>query len=42
MKNFDNFECNQVMKRQAYRFRDMEFFNQKIMAIQEARYTFVG
>jgi transposase len=31
-----------TMKRQAYGFRDMEFFKLKIMAIHEARYALVG
>jgi len=30
------------MKRQAYGFRDMEFFKLKIMAIHETRYALVG
>lgn len=32
----------QAMKRQAYGFRDMEFFKLKIMAIHEAEYALVG
>lgn len=31
-----------TMKRQAYGFRDMEFFKLKIMAIHEAKYALVG
>lgn len=31
-----------TMKRQAYGFRDMEFFNLKIMAIHETKYALVG
>jgi transposase len=31
-----------TMKRQAYRFRDMEFFKLKILAIHEARHALVG
>jgi transposase len=31
-----------TMKRQAYGFRDQEFFKLKILAIHEARYAFVG
>jgi transposase len=31
-----------TMKRQAYGFRDMEFFKLKIMAIHETRYALVG
>jgi len=32
----------QTMKRQAYGFRDMEFYKLKIMAIHEAKYALVG
>ncbi len=31
-----------TMKRQAYGFRDREFFKLKILAIHEARYALVG
>jgi hypothetical protein len=31
-----------TMKRQAYGFRDKEFFKLKILAIHEARYELVG
>ena len=31
-----------TMKRQAYGFRDMEFFKLKIMAIHETKYALVG
>ena len=31
-----------TMKRQAYGFRDMEFFKLKILAIHETRYALVG
>ena len=31
-----------TMQRQAYGFRDMEFFKLKIMAIHEAKYALVG
>ena len=31
-----------TMKRQAYGFRDMQFFKLKIMAIHEAKYALVG
>ena len=31
-----------VMKRQAYGFRDMEFFKLKIMAIHKSKYALVG
>jgi len=31
-----------TMKRQAYGFRDMEFFKLKIMALHEAKYALVG
>src|SRR5205814_3594582 len=31
-----------TMKRQAYGFRDQEFFKLKILAIHEARYALVG
>ncbi len=31
-----------TMKRQAYGFRDLEFFKLKIMAIHKTRYTLVG
>ncbi len=30
------------MKRQAYGFRDLEFFKLKVMAIHETRYALVG
>jgi len=30
------------MKRQAYGFRDMEFFKLKIMAIHQSKYALVG
>jgi transposase len=32
----------QTMKRQAYGFRDQEFFKLKILAIHETRYELVG
>jgi transposase len=32
----------QTMKRQAYGFRDQEFFKPKILAIHEAKYALVG
>ena len=31
-----------TMKRQAYGFRDIEFFKLKIMALHEAKYALVG
>jgi len=31
-----------AMKRQAYGFRDMEFFKPKIMALHETKYALVG
>ena len=31
-----------AMKRQAYGFRDLEFFKLKVMAIHETRYALVG
>jgi len=31
-----------TMKRQAYGFRDLEFFKLKIMAIHETKYALVG
>ena len=31
-----------TMKRQAYGFRDMEFFKLKILSLHEAKYTLVG
>ena len=31
-----------TMKRQAYGFRDIEFFKLKIMAIHEAKYALIG
>ncbi|MBW2308963.1 MAG: transposase, partial [Deltaproteobacteria bacterium] len=31
-----------TMKRQAYGFRDMEFFKRNIMAIHETKYALVG
>jgi len=31
-----------TMKRQAYGFRDMEFFKLKIMALHETKYALVG
>ncbi len=31
-----------TMKRQAYGFRDIQFFKLKIMAIHEAKYALVG
>jgi len=31
-----------TMKRQAYGFRDMEFFKLKIMAVHQAKYALVG
>jgi transposase len=31
-----------TMKRQAYGFRDLEFFNLKILALHETRYALVG
>jgi transposase len=31
-----------TMKRQAYGFRDIEFFKLKIMAIHETKYALVG
>ena len=31
-----------TMKRQAYGFRDMEFFNLKIMALHLAKYALIG
>ncbi|MBW2623608.1 MAG: transposase, partial [Deltaproteobacteria bacterium] len=31
-----------TMKRQAYGFRDQEFFKLKIMAIHESKYALVG
>jgi transposase len=31
-----------TMKRQAYGFRDLEFFKLKVMAIHETRYALVG
>ncbi|MDP8243998.1 MAG: transposase, partial [Candidatus Hinthialibacter antarcticus] len=31
-----------TMKRQAYGFRDQEFFKLKIMAIHQCRYSFTG
>jgi transposase len=31
-----------IMKRQAYGFRDMEFFKLKIMALHETKYALVG
>jgi transposase len=32
----------EVMKRQAYGFRDREFFKLKILAIHETKYALVG
>jgi transposase len=32
----------QAMKRQAYGFRDHEFFKLKILAIHQAKYALVG
>jgi hypothetical protein len=32
----------ETMKRQAYGFRDMEFFKLKILAIHETKYALVG
>ena len=31
-----------TMKRQAYGYRDIEFFKLKILALHEAKYAFVG
>ena len=31
-----------TMKRQAYGFRDREFFERKILAIRETKYALVG
>jgi hypothetical protein len=34
--------CPAALKRQAYGFRDLEFFRLKILAIHEAKYALVG
>ena len=33
---------NKIMQKQAYGFRDMEFFKLKIRAVHEAKYALVG
>jgi transposase len=38
----DDEEQQKVLKRQAYGFRDREFFKLKIMALHEAKYALVG
>ena len=38
----DEQQNQDVMKRQAYGFRDMEFFKLKILAIHETKYELVG
>ena len=37
-----NLKKIKTLKRQAYGFKDMEFFKIKIMAIHETRYALVG